>query len=273
MKKRLTEEQILGILRQAEAAGAVIRDLCRQHGITEQTFFRWRRKYGGPAAPQPDAGTLPAHSGVVEESPLRRVPLARRRAQIIDTAYHFFSEHGIHGDTRALAKACGISQRLLYRAFPSKAALLDALYETHVVGPVKAMWLEQLRDRSKPVEERLVAFCLDYYESILTSRWLRIVLSAALAETSMASDYFNEVLARLVDITMEEVAHELKLAIPADKSLVLDVGWMLYGSISHHAFRHRIYKFDAGVPVETYIALQVRCFLAGIRAILSPLAP
>lgn len=45
MKKRFTEEQVIGILRQAD--GVVIRDLCRKHNITEQTFFRWRNKFGG----------------------------------------------------------------------------------------------------------------------------------------------------------------------------------------------------------------------------------
>lgn len=47
MKKRFTEEQVIGILRQADADGVVIRDLCRKHNITEQTFFRWRNKFGG----------------------------------------------------------------------------------------------------------------------------------------------------------------------------------------------------------------------------------
>lgn len=47
MKKRHTEEQIIRILREAEVAGVQIRDVCRNHGISEQTFFRWRNKYGG----------------------------------------------------------------------------------------------------------------------------------------------------------------------------------------------------------------------------------
>jgi putative transposase len=45
-RKRFTEEQIIGILKEAEA-GVKNQDICRKHGITEQTFYRWRSKYGG----------------------------------------------------------------------------------------------------------------------------------------------------------------------------------------------------------------------------------
>lgn len=45
-RARFNEEQIIGILKAAEAAGN-IREVCREHNITEQTFYRWRRKYGG----------------------------------------------------------------------------------------------------------------------------------------------------------------------------------------------------------------------------------
>lgn len=52
MKKRFTEEQVIAILRQGDTDGVVIRDLCRKHNVTEQTFFRWRNKYGGMTVPE-----------------------------------------------------------------------------------------------------------------------------------------------------------------------------------------------------------------------------
>ena len=45
-RKRFTEEQIVGILKE-HAAGAAARELCRRHGVSEQSFYRWKSKYGG----------------------------------------------------------------------------------------------------------------------------------------------------------------------------------------------------------------------------------
>ena len=45
-KSRFSDEQIVGILHEHEA-GAATAALCRHHGISEQTFYRWKQKYGG----------------------------------------------------------------------------------------------------------------------------------------------------------------------------------------------------------------------------------
>jgi putative transposase len=45
-KSRFTEAQIVAILRQAEG-GMPVPDLCREHGISSATFYKWRAKFGG----------------------------------------------------------------------------------------------------------------------------------------------------------------------------------------------------------------------------------
>jgi putative transposase len=46
MKQRFTEEQIIGILHSHEK-GATVLEICRKHGIAEQTFYRWKSKFSG----------------------------------------------------------------------------------------------------------------------------------------------------------------------------------------------------------------------------------
>jgi len=45
-RKQFSEEQIIGILKEAEA-GAVVTDLCRRHGMSSATYYAWKAKFGG----------------------------------------------------------------------------------------------------------------------------------------------------------------------------------------------------------------------------------
>jgi putative transposase len=46
MKKRYTEEQIIGFLREADA-GLPVKELCRRHGFSEASYYAWKAKFGG----------------------------------------------------------------------------------------------------------------------------------------------------------------------------------------------------------------------------------
>jgi putative transposase len=46
VKKRYSEEQIIGFLKEADS-GVSIKDLCRRHGFSEASFYLWRSRYGG----------------------------------------------------------------------------------------------------------------------------------------------------------------------------------------------------------------------------------
>ena len=50
MKKRFSEEQIIGFLKEVDG-GVAIKDVCRRHGFSEGSYYLWRSKFGGMSVP------------------------------------------------------------------------------------------------------------------------------------------------------------------------------------------------------------------------------
>ena len=190
----------------------------------------------------------------------------QRRALILQRAIEFFSEYGLTAQTRALAEACGVAQRLLYRYFPSKAALLSEVYDKVIASPFKAVWRVQLKDRSRPWEERLTGFYVEYFEEVLTRRWLRLFLYSSLAEARMAPDYNQAILLDTLELIVVETAADQNLELPGDRALLHELAYVLHGTVSHFGIRRHIYGASQRVPVDQIIALQVRSFLDGFAA-------
>jgi len=195
-----------------------------------------------------------------------RLPPAERRAKILDRATDFFAEYGLTAQTRALAASCGVAQRLLYRYFPSKSQLLDEVYQEAIVAPFKAVWMIQLKDRSRPLDQRLIDFYQNYFSTVLTRKWLRLFLYASLAEARMAPDYNAAIVHQLMETIVVEAAHAQGIELPRDQRLIHELGWALHGAVSHFAIRRHVYGASQEVFPEAIVALHVRQFVTGFSA-------
>jgi putative transposase len=51
VKKRFTEEQIIGFLKEVDA-GIPVKEMCRKHGFSEASYYLWRSKFGGMSVPE-----------------------------------------------------------------------------------------------------------------------------------------------------------------------------------------------------------------------------
>ena len=198
-----------------------------------------------------------------------RMAPADRKAMILTRATEFFAEYGLTAQTRALAAACGVAQRLLYRYFPSKAALLDEVYQQAIVAPFKAVWLVRLKDRTRPFEQRLAEFYRNYYAEVLTRKWLRLFLYASLAEVRMAPDYIAAIILEMLETIVEEAAHDQKVDLPRDAAVLHEIGWVLHGAVSHFAIRRHLYAASRQISEDRVLALQMRMFLSGFAAVVA----
>ena len=86
-RRRFTEEQIVLILREAERVDSC-KEVIRKHGISEQTFYRWRRMYGGMEAPQV------RRVKELEEENRKLKQLLGEQALVIDTLKEYSKKKG-----------------------------------------------------------------------------------------------------------------------------------------------------------------------------------
>lgn len=198
----------------------------------------------------------------------KRLPKAERREQILNQAADFFSEYGLTGQTRELAASCGISQRLLYRFFPTKAALLAEVYARTILGPFEGKWFTLLGDRKRPLPERLTEFYMEYYDEVLTRKWLRLFLYSSLAAGDMAQNYIASIITNLTEIIARETAAHCQVDLPDDSELIRELGWVLHGAVSHLAIRRRIYRAANPVDEHLLLRLYVSGFIAGFPDLL-----
>ena len=204
----------------------------------------------------------------------RRLPPAERERQIVDGAIRYFAEVGFDGQTRELARRLGITQPLLFRYFPTKYDLIDRVYEEVFLSRWKDEWPEGLKDRSLPLEERLIRYYEDYGASIFDYEWVRIFMFSGLKGESMNRRYLEIVRERILCVICAELRHELGLPDPSELPVSreeIDLYWSLQGSIFYVGVREWAYREPAPEDLKVYVRRTVRTFMGGVEPVLREL--
>lgn len=187
-----------------------------------------------------------------------------RERQILLKAIEHFATHGFSGSTRELARQIGVTQPLLYRYFPSKEALIDRVYDE--VFTWDSNWIKLIKDRSIPIQDRMIQFYTSYSEVILSKEWIRIFIFAGLTREGINAKYFARLREQIFIPVMDEVRLAYDLPPPAsakDREIDQELIWSLHASIFYLGVRKWIYGLPIAGNLPANIARQIDAFLNG----------
>jgi AcrR family transcriptional regulator len=183
---------------------------------------------------------------------VRLSPQARKE-QILKAAIDYFAEVGFSGQTRELSRRIGVSQALVYRYFPSKADLIDEVFEAVFMRKWNPQWIRDLRRRQTPIRERLIHFYTQYANATYRPEWIRIYMFAGLAGMGWNRNYLDFVRRKLLTVICEEIRYEFSRS-----KTMKGQAKMFYWAV-----RCNIFGIDSSVPFEIRAADAVDLFLAG----------
>lgn len=196
----------------------------------------------------------------------KRLPRAERERLIIEEAVRFFAEVGFEGQTRALAERLGVTQPLLYRYFADKEALIERVFDEVFLRRWRPEWEDLLKDRNRPLDERLIEFYQNYCSTIFNAEWIRIFMFAGLKGEGVNQRYFDIVSSNILKPFCTELRHDLGLPTPEKQPICdeeINLAWALHGSISYIALRKWIYKLPVPENIDSLISTSVKAYLQG----------
>ena len=212
----------------------------------------------------------------VIEAPLlrKRLSTPERERQIVAGAISFFSNRGLDGQLRDLAKDIGVTHALLYHYFPTKQALIDRVYTELFEGLWKPEW-EQLLDEPKldaPTKFKL--FYCDYAKAILGRDFVRILVFSGLSDHYIPDRFFVLLRSRLFPRLIRETRRHcgvVSRAKPSARELELLMG--LHGGIFYIGLRRWIYEqavhgAEASEHDDAYIADRVSAYFLSVKDVL-----
>jgi AcrR family transcriptional regulator len=188
-----------------------------------------------------------------------RLPASQRRNAIIDGAVQFFAAHGFSGQTRDLANSLDVTQPLLYRYFPSKKDLIDAVYQRVFLSNWSLGWEAGLRERQRPLQDRLIDFYSNYTTIIFNYEWIRIYLFSGLAGESINRNYIDMLESRILVTICKEFRFEQ--GVPESPPITpqeLEIVWQAQGGLFYYGIRKFVYGIAPKESIANMVELVVQ---------------
>ena len=242
---------------------------------------------GGEGAERPplplekSAGRLPlplageGRGGAERSTPARkRLPTLEREQQIVAGAIRFFSDRGLDGQLRDLAKNIGVTHALLYHYFPTKQALIDRVYTELFEGLWQPKWERTLDNPKLDAQTKFMRFYAAYTKAIFAREFVRILVFSGLSDHYIPDRFFELLRNRLFPRLIRETRRHCGVtsrAKPNSRELELLMG--LHGGIFYIGLRRSVYEqavHGAETPEhdETYIADRIKGYLLSAKAVL-----
>ncbi len=192
-----------------------------------------------------------------------------RKKLIVEEAIRYFAEVGFDGGTRPLAVRLGITQPLIFRYFPNKNDLIEAVYHEVFLAKWRIEWEVLLADRTRPLRARLIEFYTGYTEVIFNSKWMRIFLYSGLRGLDLNRWYINFVEERVHRRVCAEIRAEkgIKLKGPIT-GRELELYWVFHGGIFYHGVREFAYGVPIHLQLGEFIEASIDSMLDGMPAAL-----
>jgi len=181
----------------------------------------------------------------VPPAPRRRLSPAERERQIVEGSVRFFSEHGLDGQLRDLARELGITHTLLYHYFPTKQALIERVYADLFAARWDEEWERLLDDKALEVEVKLTRFYTKYAKRILERDWVRVFVFSGLSDRYITDRYFALLGEKLFPRLVRESRRYLGVpnrSKPTPREMELLMG--LHGSIFYMGLRRWVYGLE-----------------------------
>jgi AcrR family transcriptional regulator len=209
----------------------------------------------------------------------KRMPAEARKAVILREAADFFARHGFTASTRDLADQIGVRQALLYKYYPSKEALIEAIFDALIKERDVGGYGRLSEDRSISLEERIVA----YYDFLLRSfggSASNLTLRAAIDDLPAMTRLSNFASVSFINPLIEELRGVESLPSLAERSLMpgeMEIVLALHAIARFADMRrnasNQVSPTDAEASLRFLIATFLPAARAGVRELHAGKAP